>query len=69
MSECIQKVNLVAEVFEPTEVEVKFTKKGESKPSKIFHGFSGFPKIEDIPTYSSTNYIPGKITFNQKEEK
>lgn len=69
MSEDIQNVKIEANVFEPTELELKFTKKGESKPSKIFQGFSGLPNVEYVPTYSLTNYIPGKVAFTQMDDK
>ena len=65
MSNNIQKVSLSAQVIEPIEIEVKIPTTGEIKPSKVLRAFSGFPKVEVIQTYTTTNYIPGKVTFDK----
>jgi hypothetical protein len=64
----IQNIKLETKIIEPIEIKIRIPKNGEVKPLKTIKMFSGFPKIEVIQTFTTTNYVPGKITFGKNEE-
>ncbi len=68
MSIVTQRVKLEPDPILSEEIHVKIPKKGKIKPSEIKVGYSGIPKIVQIIVYTSTNYVPGKISFEKTEE-
>ncbi len=63
----IQNVKLETKILQPVDMKVKILKDGETKPSKPVRSFSGFPKVEVIQIFTTTNYMPGIIKFKEQE--
>jgi hypothetical protein len=47
-------------------IDVKVPKRGQRIPEQTL--FSGQPRILHIVTISATNYVPGRIVFNEEKK-
>jgi len=65
----IQKVRLETEPIIFNILRIKIPKRGAPHPSKEQTDLSIGPNIQRIVIYTSSNYIPGKITFENEEER
>lgn len=68
MSTVTQKMKLVPEPLFSDKLRVKISDKGDVQPSKERLSFSGIPKMVYIISYTSTTFVPGKVTFETKRE-
>lgn len=68
MSVVTQKLRLEPNLIDVNEWRVKIPKKGKKIPaSKMKTEISGLP-VTQIVEFFTTNYIPGKVIFESKEE-
>ena len=64
----ITRMKLEPEYSPSDSIQIKIPKKGDIPPSDVQTTFSGVPPAREIRSIVTTNYIPGKITFEKSEE-
>jgi len=68
MSVVNQIVKLDPEPSTPEDIRIRIPRTGKIKPSKEQTSFSFLPKVNHIVSFSATTYVPGKISFGNKEK-
>ncbi len=69
MSDRIQTLKFVPEPITVDDIHVEIPKKGKIKPSIEKTSSSNTIIVEEIQIFTSTNYLPGKISFEFVEER
>ena len=64
----ITKLRVKPETTISEDIRVEIPKKGKIPPSETRTNYSGRIKAQQIIIPATTNYIPGKISFEKTEE-
>jgi len=65
MSVVTQKMKLETAIFPIEEIRFQIPRRGKINRSKVKTSFSVSPKIEHIAIFTSTNYLPGKVSLGE----
>ncbi len=64
----ITKLRVEPETTISEDIRIEIPKKGKISPSETRTNYSGRIKAQQIILHASTNYIPGKISFEKTVE-